>query len=171
MKALIIVADGVEDLEFFYPFYRLQEQDITVDVAGPHSGTVTGKHGYSIGTKIPLAGAKLDGYDLVILPGGKAPEILRNHPEVVDLVRHSLQSGRLVASICHGAQILVSAKVLAGRKATCYKGIKDDIIAAGAEYQDEPVVVDGNLITSRMPDDLPYFCREIFRAVEAVSMR
>lgn len=166
MKALIFVADGVEDLEFFYPFYRLKEERIDVDVAGPNTGTVTGKHGYSITVKIPLAAAKLEGCDLVILPGGKAPELLRNHPEVVQLVKDSMSEGRIVASICHGAQILVSANVLDGRKATCYKGIKDDIIAAGAEYQDQAVVVDGNLITSRTPDDLPDFCREIFRALK-----
>jgi protease I len=167
MKALILVADGVEDLEFFYPFYRLREQDIAVDVAGLQPGTVTGKHGYAIATNIPLAGTKREDYDLVILPGGKAPERLRNHPAVVDLVKGCMAEGKVVASICHGAQILISAKVLGGRKATCVKAIKDDVIAAGAEYADEPVVVDGNLITSRTPDDLPYFCREIFRAIQA----
>jgi protease I len=170
MKAIIFVADGVEDMEFYYPYYRLKEQGIAVDVAGPHSGTVTGKHGYSIPIDTPLAEPKAKNYDMVILPGGSAPEILRNHPTVVDLVKQCLADGKIVASICHGAQILISANVLKGRRATCVKSIKDDIIAAGADYVDEAVVIDGNLITSRTPDDLPSFCREIFHALETVSV-
>jgi len=166
MKAIIFAADGVEDMEFFYPLYRLQEAQITVDVAGPRAEVFTGKHGYNVNAKMALSEIKQDGYDLVILPGGKAPETLRNHPEVVALVRKAVTNGKIVASICHGPQILVSANVLSGRKATCYKGIKDDIIAAGADYSDEPVVVDRNLITSRTPEDLPSFCREIFRAIK-----
>lgn len=166
MKALILVEDGVEDLEFFYPYYRFIEQDIEVDIAGPHKGTVTAKHGYQIETNVPLAGVKSDKYDIAILPGGKAPEKLRSHPAVIDMVKGLLTKGKIVASICHGAQILISADVLDGKKATCVKKIKDDIIAAGAEYHDEAVVVDGNLITSRCPDDLPEFCREIFKMLK-----
>ena len=169
MNALIIAEEGVEDLEFFYPFYRLQEKGIPVDVAAIHVGTVTGKHGYSIDANVSLGSVKSDQYDLLILSGGKAPEKVRNHPGTLELVRDLLGQGKTVASICHGAQILVSADVLKGRKATCFSGIKDDIIAAGAEYIDEAVVVDGNLITSRMPNDLPYFCREIFKSIEATA--
>lgn len=169
MKALIIVEEEVEDLEFFYPFYRFKECDITVDVAAIHVGTVTGKHGYEIGTNESLTSVKSHQYDILVLPGGKAPEKVRTHQGLIELVQEMLEQGKIVASICHGAQILVSADVLKGRKATCYKGIKDDIITAGAEYLDEAVVVDENLITSREPDDLPHFCREIFKAVEAMS--
>jgi protease I len=167
MKALIFVADGVEDLEFFYPYYRLKEQGINVDVAGVHRGMVTGKHGYQIGTNAPLSAAQTEDYDILILPGGKAPEELRNHPAVTETVKKMLDDGKIVAAICHAGQILVSADVLHGRTATCFKGIKDDIIAAGANYLDQSVVVDGNLITSRQPDDLPDFCREIFNAISA----
>jgi protease I len=126
----------------------------------------TGKHGYEIGANISLSEAKPKGYGIVILPGGKAPEILRSHPAVINLVQACFDADKVIGAICHGPQILVSADVLKGKKATCYKGIKDDIIAAGAEYSDEPVVVDNNLITSRTPDDLPDFCREIFRVAK-----
>jgi protease I len=170
MKAVILVADGVEDLEFFYPYYRFQEMGIDVDVVSPRSGSVTGKHGYTIETKGTISGTKAEGCDIVILPGGKAPETLRSHPAALELVKHCFAEGKIVASICHGAQILISANVLDGRKATCAHSIKDDIIAAGADYRDEAVVVDGNLITSRTPEDLPHFCRAIFQAIPQASV-
>ena len=169
MQALIFVENGVEDLEFYYPYYRLLEQGVSVDVSGPHQGVVMGKNGYEINANVPLATAKPDKYDILILPGGKAPEKLRLHPAVLDMVRGVMSQGRTVAAICHGAQILISANVLRGRKATCYKAIKDDIIAAGADYYDEPVIVDGNLVTSRCPEDLPYFCKEIFNSLKVTA--
>ena len=169
MKALIFVENGVEDLEFFYPFYRFKEQGIDVDVCGPHQETVTGKHGYSITPNVPISAAKPDSYDILVLPGGKAPEKLRLHPAVIEMVQGMTSQDKIVASICHGGQILVSAGVLNGRKVTCYKSIKDDVIAAGADYSDEPVVVDGNFITSRCPDDLPAFCRELFNSMKVGS--
>ncbi len=167
MKAVILIEEGVEDLEFFYPYFRFLENGIEIDVAGPHSHVVKGKHGYEVKSNIPLAGAKPNDYDAVILPGGRAPEKLRNHPTVIELIKGMFAEDKIIASICHGAQILVSAEVLRGKKATCVKKIKDDIIAAGADYEDKEVVVDDNLITSRGPDDLPAFCREIFKAVKA----
>ncbi len=166
MKALILVADGVEDMEFYYPYYRFKEQKIEIHISGPGSKHVSGKHGYEITIDEPLAALRVENYDIIILPGGKAPEKLRNHPAVIHLVKDAMDSGKIIASICHGAQILISANVLKGRKATCFSAIKDDIIAAGAKYLDQSVVVDGNLITSRHPHDLPEFCREIFSAVE-----
>ncbi|NLX06560.1 MAG: type 1 glutamine amidotransferase [Phycisphaerae bacterium] len=169
MKALILVADGVEDLEFFYPYYRLQEEGIEVDVAAPEAGTITGKHGYTFDVKLSMSAMKHDDYDLLILPGGKAPETVRHHPNATAAAKTMLQNGKVVAAICHGAQTLISAKVLKGRTATCWQGIRDDIKAAGAKYVDEEVVVDDNLITSRSPDDLPAFCREIFKQVQVAS--
>ncbi len=169
MRALILVADGFEDSEFFYPYYRLQEEGIEVEVAGPEVGTVTGKHGYAFETNLSLPALLTDGYDLLILPGGKAPETVRLYPAAVDVTREMVAHGKLVAAICHGGQILISADVLRGRKATCYKGIRDDLKAAGADYVDEEVVVDGNLITSRCPSDLPAFCREIFTLVRQTA--
>jgi len=166
MKALFFVADGVEDLEFFYPLYRLQERNIPVDVAGPEKGNYTGKHGYTVNANTSINDITADDYDMLILPGGKAPETVRLQPNALKVVREMFSAGKMVAAICHGAQILVSAQVLKGRKSTCWKGIRDDIVVAGAQYEDSEVVVDGNLITSRCPDDLPAFCREINKVIK-----
>ncbi|AQT70141.1 Putative cysteine protease YraA [Anaerohalosphaera lusitana] len=161
MKALILVAGGVEDMEFYYPFYRLKEAGIPVDVAGPEKGKVHGKHGYPVDINESLSSIHADDYDLLILPGGKSPETVRLYSRALEVTRQMMEAGKCVAAICHGGQVLVSADVLKGRRATCYKAIRDDLKAAGATYVDEEVVVDGNLITSRVPDDLPAFFREI----------
>ena len=99
--------------------------------------------------ELPVSGVEASDYDILILPGGKAPETIRLLPVAVKITQEMMKSGKPVAAICHGAQILISAQVLKGRKATCWKGIRDDLIAAGGQYEDEEVVVDGNLITSR----------------------
>ena len=169
MKALILIADGVEDSEFFYPYYRLQEEGIDVDVAGPDTGTVTGKHGYTFEANLAFTGLKADEYDLLILPGGKAPETVRLNADAVKITTEMMNAGKPVAAICHGAQTLISAGVLQGRKATCWAAIRDDIKSAGAEYADEEVVVDGNLVTSRSPGDLPAFCRRMFAAIKQTA--
>jgi protease I len=168
MRALILVADGFEDSEFFYPYYRLQEEGIEVDIAGPEGDRVVGKHGYVFETNASLSRWRAADHDILILPGGKASETIRLIPEAVDVARQMMTEGKIVAAICHGAQTLISADVLRGRRATCWKAIRDDIKAAGAEYVDEEVVVDGNLITSRSPEDLPAFCRAIFAAVRSL---
>jgi protease I len=165
MKALILAADGVEDSELLYPYYRFQEEGISVDIAGPRVGKITGKHGYTFEATIAFSGLDPSGYDLLVLPGGKAPETVRLDESALATTRQMLESGKVVAAICHGAQVLISANVLKGRKATCYKGVRDDLKAAGGDYQDREVVVDGNLITSRVPADLPAFSREIFRTL------
>lgn len=166
MKALILLADGFEDSEFYYPYYRLLEEGFGVDVAGPANGTVTGKHGYTYDIHMKFRDIDPGRYELLVLPGGKSPETVRLNADAVRAVQTFCNEGKPVAAICHGAQILISAGVLKGRKATCWKGIADDIKAAGAEYHDQDVVVDQNLITSRCPDDLPAFCREIFTAMK-----
>jgi len=165
MKALILVADGVEDCEVLYPLYRLREADVEVDVAGPERGGVTGKHGYTIEAGLAFSEVRAEDYDLLVVPGGKAPESVRLDDSAVGVTRSMFRAGKVVAAICHGGQVLVSADVLRGREATCWRGIRDDLKAAGARYVDGEVVVDGNLITSRCPDDLPAFCREIFRVL------
>jgi protease I len=104
-------------------------------------------------------------FDAVVVPGGYAPDMMRRHPAMVGLVRDAAQQGKVVAAICHAGWMLVSAGVLKGRKATSFFSIKDDLVAAGADWVDQEVVVDGNLITSRKPDDLPAFCRTIVQAL------
>jgi protease I len=165
MKALILAADGFEDSELLYPYYRLQEAGISATIAGPEVGTITGKHGYSVDTDITFGDVDAGEYDLLVLPGGKAPETVRLDEDAVNATRRMMEDGKVVAAICHGAQTLISADVLEGRRATCYEGVRDDLKQAGADYADEEVVVDGNLITSRFPPDLPAFSREIFKAI------
>jgi len=115
-----------------------------------------------------FAEVKPEEFDCVIIPGGWAPDRLRRYREVLDFVKNVATRG-IVAAICHGPQVLISAGLLKGRRVTCVSAIKDDVINAGAEYVDEPVVVDGNMITSRIPADLPYFCREIIKALEKLE--
>ncbi len=165
MKALILLADGFEDSEFLYPLYRLQEEGIDVDVAGPEKGTYTGKHGYTGEATLTFSEASAEDYDALILPGGKAPETVRLDDDALDITRTMFKAKKIVAAICHGAQTLISAGVLDGRKATCWQGIQDDLKVAGAAYSDEEVVVDGHLITSRCPEDLPAFSRALMRAL------
>lgn len=165
MKAIFLTADGVEDLEFFYPYYRLLEDGMDVDVAGPRVGHIQGKHGYSIPITMTFAEVDPNQYDLLVLPGGKGPETVRLDDDALRITREMFNAGKPVAAICHGAQILISAGLAKGRTATCWPGIKDDLIAAGAKFEDKEVVVDGNLITSRKPDDLPAFCRQILSVI------
>jgi protease I len=167
MKALLLSADGVEDCELLYPLYRLREAGIDVEIAAPQRGCLTGKHGYTAEASLAFAEVRPAAYDLLVIPGGKAPETVRLDESAVAVTRSMLRAGKVVAAICHGAQVLISADVLHGKEATCWQGIRDDLKAAGALYVDREVVVDGNLITSRCPDDLPAFCREIFAAIGA----
>src|SRR4051812_1485312 len=159
MKALILVADGFEDLSLFLPWYRLREEGADVRLASPVIRTLTGTHGYRVEPDAPIHEVNPAEYDLLILPDGPAAERLRLREEAVDVVRTFMQEGQRVAAIGHGAQVLLSAGTLDGRAVTCSPGIRDDVRAAGAVYRDEAVVVDGNLLTCRGPDDLPAFCR------------
>ncbi len=169
MKAIILTADGVEDSEFFYPYYRLKEEGIDVDVAAPDTGTFTGKHGYEMEANLSFADVRADDYDLLILPGGKAPETVRLDGDALSVTCKLVQADKVIAAICHGVQILISAKAVAGKKGTCWAGIRDDFKSAGGDYTDEEVVVDGSLITSRWPGDLPAFSREILKAIRAAA--
>jgi len=165
MKALLISADGFEDMELFYPSYRLKEEGWKVTLAAPKMGVITGKHAYGADVDMALEDVNPEGYDLLIVPGGKAPEEVRLNQDALDIIRWFMDARRPVAAICHGAQALISAGVVKGRDMTCWKGVRDDLIAAGANYHDDEVVVDGNLVTSRMPGDLPAFMRETFKVV------
>ena len=165
-KALIVSADQFEDSELLYPLYRLREAGYEVDIAAPAAGKITGKHGYVFEANLNLADVESHGacgYKVLVLPGGKAPAALRLLPKALDIARDFAGSGVPIAAICHGPQLLVTAGLLNGRKATCYKTVAEELRAAGALYQDAEVVVDANLITSRMPADLPAFMRELMR--------
>ncbi|MFP5344657.1 MAG: type 1 glutamine amidotransferase domain-containing protein [Gammaproteobacteria bacterium] len=165
MKALIISADGFEDSELLVPYYRLKEAGVTVDVASLKKGAISGKHGYAIEANHTLQEIKPGEYDLLVLPGGKAPEAVRAAKAALDIVKAFFLDNKPVAAICHGPQILVSARVMRGRRATCYKTVAGELRQAGAAYEEREVVVDGNLITSRQPSDLPAFMREIMKKI------
>lgn len=165
MRAIVLTADGFEDSELLYPFYRFQEEGMEVDIAATKAEEIHGKHGQAFRANLTFAYVDPDEYDLLLIPGGLAPEKVRLDTWALEVARKMIQSGKLVAAICHGPQVLASAGLLRGRRLTCWPGIRDDMVAAGAEYVDNEVIVDGNLITSRMPQDLPAFCREVIKAV------
>ena len=168
MKALILSADKFEDMELFYPLNRLKEEGITVKVASMKKGAITGEYGYSIDVDMTFGEVKPEEFDMLVLPGGKAPEKVRLDEKALDIARYFFRENKPVAAICHGVQTLISAGVIEGRKATCYIGIRDDLISAGALYEDREVVVDGNLVTSRHPRDLYAFGRELVRKLKPV---
>lgn len=165
-KKVMIFAENIyEDLELWYPKLRLAEEGAKVVVAGTGDKTYKGKNGYPLEVDGDATDYKAKDFDAVIVPGGFAPDKLRRHKEVLDFVKEMHSAGKIVAAICHGPWVLVSAGILKGKKLTCVSAIKDDVMNAGARYSDEEVVVDGNIITSRKPDDLPAFCREIIKAL------
>lgn len=165
MKALIISADNFEDTELLYPLYRLTEEGYQVDLASLTRAKLKGKHGYQIEANLSIDEIIPENYDLLLLPGGKAPETLRKDNRVIEVVRKFYELGKIVGAICHGPQILISAGLLERKRATAYKSVQKELQEAGALCEDKEVVVDGNIITSRMPSDLPFFMKEIIRAL------
>jgi protease I len=163
MRALIISADHFEDSELLFPFYRLQEEGVDVYIASIARGKINGKHGYEVAVDIALRDVDPTNYDLLILPGGKAPTKLRKEPAVIAIAQDFMRRNKPVAAICHGPQILISAGVLQGRRATCYHSVAEEMQNSGALYEDTEVVVDDKLVTSRQPSDLPAFMRETVR--------
>ncbi|MRR38735.1 type 1 glutamine amidotransferase [bacterium] len=166
MRALIVSADQFEDSELLVPYYRLLEERIPVDVASIHRGAITGKHGYVVEADKSLVEVNPEAYAVLVLPGGKAPAAIRKEPAALEICRSFCARNKPVAAICHGPQVLISAGLLAGRRATCYQSVADEMRQAGALYEDGEVVVDGNLITSRQPSDIPAFMREIMKKLK-----
>jgi protease I len=166
VKVLIVSADNFEDSELLVPYYRFLEEGYHVDVSSPQKGKITGKHGYEVEVTKTLQEVDPAEYDLLVLPGGKAPEVLRQDEKVLEVARYFFRRKLPVAAICHGPQILISADLLEGRHATCYRSVVDELKSAGALYENREVVVDGNLVTSRQPSDLPAFMRETLKQLE-----
>ena len=159
---LMFVEDIYEDLELWYPKLRLTEENAEVVIAAPEAGKVYhGKNGYPCKSDVDLKEVKGEHFDGLVIPGGFAPDKLRRIPEILALTRHFAESGKLLAHICHAGWIPISAGVVKGYRCTSTPGIKDDLINAGADWVDEAVVVDRNMISSRKPDDLPLFCQSI----------
>lgn len=170
-KRVAILAENLyQEMELWVPYYRLKEAGAAVKVIGTGSAkSYTSKHGYPVVVDAAADEVKAKEFDAVVIPGGYAPDLMRRSTAMVGLVREAFQQGKVVAAICHAGWMLCSAGILKGKTATCFHAIKDDMVNAGARYVDEEVVVDGNLITSRKPDDLPAFCREIVKALEKAA--
>lgn len=160
-RIALFVADLYEDLEFWYPYYRLKEEGAEVVVVGPKLQHYKGKHGLEAQADQAIFAVKSEEFHALVIPGGYSPDHMRRVPEMVSFVRHMYDEGKLVAAICHGPWMLASADVIRGKKVTSFHSIKDDLIHAGAEWSDQEVICDGNLVTSRSPHDLPAFCRAI----------
>ena len=166
-RILIFVGDIYEDLELWYPKLRLIEAGATVVVAGPEAGVVyAGKNGYPCTSDAAIADMRESDFDGVILPGGFMPDKLRRDDKVKSLIWEFNASGKLVAAICHGGWMAISAGVYRGVRVTGSPGIKDDLVNAGAIWEDAPVVVDCHFVSSRKPDDLPDFCRAMIGVLE-----
>jgi protease I len=166
-KRVAVLAENLyQDLELWYPLLRMREAGAEVKVVGTGSAkTYASKHGYEVEVDASADEVSAADFDAIIVPGGYAPDLMRRYPAMVNLVREAFKQGKIVAAICHAGWLPASAAILKGRKMTSFFAIKDDMINAGAEWVDEEVVRDRNLITSRMPSDLPAFCREIIKAL------
>ncbi|SMH44259.1 protease I [Rathayibacter oskolensis] len=166
-RIAILTADRVEDVEFFYPYYRFTEAGYDVDVLTPSGAEVTGYKGLALRTGLQsVSGADASDYDALFIPGGLAPSELRLLPAALEFVTAFAATGRPIGAVCHGPQILVSAGLVEGRRLTSWKDVAPEVRAAGAEYIDEPVVEDGPFITARKPGDMPL---QLARFLERVT--
>lgn len=161
-KILILVDDLYEDLELWYPKLRLSEEGAEVIVAASQKlDTYKGKNGYPCKSDVSFDELLESNYDGLIIPGGFAPDKLRRIPRVIDITKNIFERGKLIAPICHGGWVPISAKIVKGFKLCSSEGIKDDLINAGAEWFDEPFFVDRNFVSCRGPNDLPKFCKQV----------
>ncbi len=163
MKCMIISADNFEDLELLLPYYRMIEEGIETDIASISRGKIKGKKGHEVEANKTFEEINPEDYDILIIPGGKAPEAIRSNPIVKKIVKYFFGQDKLIAAICHGPQVLINAGLLKGKHSTCYPSVVEELKKAGAIYEDKEVVVDKNLITSRKPSDLPAFIRVIMK--------
>ena len=169
-KVAILAEDLYEDIELWYPYYRFIEAGAEVDIIGSgRLDTFKGKHGLPVKPDIDIDQANVDDYDAVVVPGGFSPDYMRRNPKMIEFVRQAGESGKVIGAICHGPWALASAGLLKDRQATSYFSIRDDIEGAGANFVDDAAVVDGNIVTSRVPDDLPAFMRAMLERLQAQS--
>ena len=184
-QVVIIVAHEFEDIELLYPILRLSEEGAKILVVAVNEGLhtrpyfsgkpVTGRFGHPVPIPVMSEGNRYkminlkdihaEQIDGIIFPGGYSPDALRLHKDTLELVRECHQRGKILAAICHGPWVFISAGIMKGKRATGYVAVRDDLVNAGAEYIDKPMIRDGNIITGRVPDDLPEFCQEIIEAL------
>jgi protease I len=169
---IAVLAENLyQELELWYPLLRLREEGSNVVVVGPAEQVYASKLGYPVKPDLAVGEVDAADFDAVVIPGGFAPEGMRRHKPMIDLVRKVHDQGSLVAAICHAGWMLASAGIARDRNVTCVAIIKDDVINAGGKYVDQAVVRDGNIITSRLPSDLPVFCREIINYLREAPQR
>lgn len=165
-KLVALVQHGFEDLELMYPVIRLGEAGIQVVIAGEKEGDhYVGKHGYPCAAHTSYHDIRADGFDGVLIPGGWAPDKLRSIPNILEMLKKMDADQKVIAFICHGGWVPISARIVKGRKITGTKAIQDDLLNAGAIWHDEPVVIDEHLISSRTPKDLAPFAKAIVEAL------
>src|SRR5436190_809796 len=165
-RVAVLVEQQYQEMEVWYPVYRLREAGCQVTLVGPEAATnYPSKLGYPAKSDKAAKDVVASDFDGIVLPGGFAPDFIRRNEAMLKLVRDMAEQGKVLAAICHGPWVLCSTTALRGKKATCFFAIKDDVINAGAKYSDEEVVRDGNIITSRKPDDLPAFMAELMKAI------
>jgi protease I len=169
-QVLILAGPDFEDRELFYPLYRFQEAGATVKVAGIGERNYKGKYGVPIEVDGSAEEFQSKNWDAVIIPGGWAPDKIRANQAALAIVQKAMKQGNVVAAICHAGWVLTSADVVKGKTVTSFENIKHDLIHAGATWVDKEVVVDGNLVTSRKPADLPAFCRETLKLLQKAKV-
>ncbi len=162
LKILIITGEGFEDLELLYPYHRLKEEGYEVIIAS-NKELLKGKYGMIVKPDIMFKDINPEEFDAFVIPGGKGPERIRIDENALRIAKHFVEKNKPVAFICHGVQVLISIRAVKGRKATCWYGVKDDLIVAGGEFIDKEVVVDGNFVSSRHPGDLYAWMREFVK--------
>jgi len=166
-RVAVLVEQQYQEMEVWYPVYRLREAGCRVTLVGPEAGqNYPSKLGYPARSDKAASEVKADDFDAIVIPGGFAPDFIRRTEAMLRLVSNMAEQGKVVAAICHGPWVLCSTQALKGKRATCFFAIKDDVINAGANYLDAEVVRDGNLITSRKPDDLPAFVSTMIQAIK-----
>jgi protease I len=168
-RILFFAAPLYEDLELWYPKIRLEEEGAATVVAGLGDKTYQGKRGYPISPDTTVDQVEAKDFDALVIPGGYAPDILRRSSRVLQLTREIFQAGKPVAFICHAGWVPISAGIVRGRRGTSVGAIKDDLVNAGLVWEDSAVVVDGNLISSRTPADLPQFCKAIIAGLTGLG--
>lgn len=164
-RVLQLVSEDFEDLELWCPVMRLREEGMQVDLAAAKPGTYHGKYGVPCEAEISFLGCDAEDYDAVLIPGGWAGDKLRRYPELLEFIREMDADGKVIGQICHAGWVLASAGILKGRKVTSTPGIRDDMVNAGAIWLDEPVVIDGNLISARRPPDIPQYMQALVNAL------
>jgi protease I len=165
-KIAVFLENIFEDTEFWYPYYRMKEENAEVIVIAPEKKSYTGKNGTTADAEMAIKKAKPEEFDALIIPGGYSPDRMRRSKEMVEFVKTMDKKKKVIAAICHAGWMLASAGIVKDRKLTSFISIKDDMINAGAKWVDKDVVVDDNLITSRYPDDLPVFCKTIIKELQ-----